>query len=233
MKKLLLLAMGCALSVGVHAVNLGIQGKTWDVGERDIREIIAEQIAKADWDSVQDELVESAKSHTANLMPNELPAASETRTRWIDPSITVKEDVYAPIEQEDGSYAWEVIVPAGSKVNPLSHVTPIDNMLFFDGRDPEQVKFALDAQRNHIYDLVLVMTAGDPGALSDHIQRPVYYANTLLMDRFGIERTPSLLGIGEGEYALYLAVTEFASPYSQERLEAGWHGLPDTKEGVK
>ncbi len=222
-----------ALSIpgtSVLADDLGVFGRVWDIEEVDLRRMMAEQIARVDQTIIQDELKTSSKNYLRTLPEDYLPKATATRTHWVDPSVVVSQDIYAPVEQEDGRYGWEVMVPAGTRVNPLTDVRPVDNMLFFNAKDPEQVEFALSALKAHPRNLMLVATGGDVGALSAKIQVPVYHSNPSLIERFEIRAIPSLLGIGTGPRELFLAVTEFEPPYDPRLIERAWNGLPDTLE---
>jgi conjugal transfer pilus assembly protein TraW len=219
---ILLLALLPAL---VFAKDFGVQGHVWEISEPDIRESLVRSAAKVDWDSINKGVADRAETWAERLDPFDLPLASKTETAWVDPSLVLTGDIKAPFETEDG-YEWRVVYPAGTRVNPLDSVRPVDNMLFFDGRDDKQVKFALDSLKNHQLDLMLVLTAGNPEKLSEKINRPVYYANTALIEKFQIQKVPSLLGVGTGARSLFLAVTTFKPPYTASLLDAAWTGLP-------
>lgn len=230
MKKYALALAIAAVAPSSLAEDMGVFGRVWDIEEIDLRKTLAEQIARVDQAAIQRELETSAKNYLKSLPADYLPKATATRTRWVDPSVVVSQDIYAPIEQPDGRYGWEVLVPAGTRVNPLTEVRPTENMLFFNAKDPEQVDFALAALRARPRNLMLVATDGDVGALSAKIQVPVYHSNPSIIERFEIRATPSLLGVGTGERELFLAVTEFESPYDPLLIERAWNGLPDTPE---
>jgi len=209
------------------AADLGVHGRLYDIEEADMRKTLIGQASEVDWASKNQALAEDAKNWGANLPQFDLPKASETKTTYIDPSITLASDINAPVEQEDGSWEWQLLHPAGTKVNPLEQVRPINNMLFFDGDDEEQVEFALAALKAKPYKLMLVETSGNPDKLSKKILRPIYYANAKILERFGIRQTPSLLGVGEDLHRFELAVTTFATPYDVTMIDKAWHGLPE------
>lgn len=226
MRSMLFGLMLGALASTAAAHDLGIQGRVWDIGETDMRQLVVQDLAKVDQGKIQKELMDSAENYTANLDPQRLPLALATRTRYVDPSSVLSQDIYAPIEQPDGRYEWRVLYPKGTRVNPLESVRPNKNMLFFDARDPDQREFALELLKQEPHRLMLVLTAGDPGKLSNQIRVPVYYANDSLIQRFQIQAVPSLLGVGEGTHYYELAVTDFAPPYRVQTAQRAWHGLP-------
>jgi conjugal transfer pilus assembly protein TraW len=230
-KKLSILLLAL-LPVLATAKDFGVNGQVWEIAEPDIREALVRSAAKVDWQEVNEGIAERAKSWADNLEPHELPLSNRTATTWVDPSIVLTGDIKAPFETETG-YEWRVVYPSGTRVNPLEAVRPVDNMLFFDGRDPEQVKFALAALKKRPLDLILVLTAGNPEKLGEKVSRPVYYANPGLIDRFKITSVPSLLGVGTGDKQYMLAVTSLAKPYKPSVIDAAWTGLAGTTKPTK
>lgn len=230
MRKKLTALLLALLSSAAYAKDFGVHGQVWPITEPDIREALIKSAAKVDWQQVNEGIAERAKTWADRLDPLDLPLAGKTETAWVDPSITLAGDIKAPFETADG-YEWRVAVPAGTRVNPLEAVRPVDNMLFFDGRDAEQVKFALAALKEHPLNLMLVLTAGNPEKLGDRISRPVYYANTGMIERFKITSVPSLLGVGTGDRQFMLAVTSFAKPYKPALIASAWTGLTEKPVG--
>lgn len=226
----LALAAGYCLSAPAWAHDLGVQGQLWPIQEVDLRELITEQVAKVNWDAINAQMVQSVKTFFDDLPQYGLPLAQTTKTVWVDPSIILNKPIVLPVKDADGNYAWRQEYPAGTKVNPLDYVTPISRMLFFSGNDPEQVAFVKAVLRAHPNNVMPVETDGNPTVLSKAIQRPVFYASTPLLTRFGIQKIPSLLGAGRGEYSHYLAVTQMAPPYSVETVDAAWYGLVPSKK---
>lgn len=224
-KKLTVLLLAL-LSTAAAAKDFGVHGQVWAITEPDIREALIQSAAKVDWQQVNEGIAERAKTWADRLDPLDLPLAGKTETAWVDPSIELTGDIKAPFETEDG-YEWRVAVPAGTRVNPLESVRPVDNMLFFDGRDAEQVKFALAALKKHPLNLMLVLTAGNPEKLGERVSRPVYYANPGMIERFKITSVPSLLGVGTGDHQFMLAVTSFAKPYKPALVDSAWTGLAE------
>src|SRR6185503_16016574 len=86
-----------------------------------------------------------------------LPEASVTQTRFINPAIVLKHDI---------SSNGQVFYRKGSRVNPLNIVRPVTNLLFFDAKSPAQKQLALAALKDYPYQLVLVLTRGDPVKLA-------------------------------------------------------------------
>jgi conjugal transfer pilus assembly protein TraW len=228
--------IGCVLfAMGsiAHATDLGVQGTTYLVAEIDLRQLIMESATRADVSAIQKKLKESAATFFDRLPAYGLPHATETATHWVDPSIVLTTDIRAPIKAQDGSYSWQVMYPKGTRVNPLETITPPDRMLFFDGTDSDQVDFVKKVLAAHPLDIMPVEVAGNPKTLSDSISRPVYYATTEMLSRFGILETPSLLGVGKGVHAYNLAVTAFAPAYTVPMVGTAWFGIETKKESAK
>ncbi len=220
---------------GACAYDLGAQGQLYSIQEIDMREAIVRSADDAKVKQFQAEVQASAKTFFEQLPDYGLPHATETATRWVDPSIVLMHDIQIPQKGPDGEYSWQILYKAGTRVNPLDYANPPDRMLFFDGTDPDQVQFVLDVLKVHPFDVLPVEVAGNPKALSDKISRPVFYANDGMLSRFGIKEVPSLLGTGKGAHAKRLAVTGFAPhDYTPQAIDAAWYGIePAHPDGGK
>ena len=111
--------------------DLGTQGPTREIAEVDLIEEMQHRVAQIDWTAKKREALTHFWDRTTFY---ELPEATETRERFIDPTVTVPRDVVAP----DGT----VIVRAGQRVNPLDRLPFTQRLVVFDTTRPAQIEFA-------------------------------------------------------------------------------------------
>lgn len=231
MRSTLALALAGMAAVA-SAKDLGVQGSVWPITERDIRELVMESAARADWQAVQKDLEKSAKEYADNLPRRTVSVAARTETRWIDPSITVDSDIKVPVKQANGEYEWQVMYRAGTRVNPLKTAAPRNAMFFFSGSDAEQValmKRLWAAAPGMI--MPIDVSGSNVQKLSETAGFPVFYAHEAMLSRFSINRAPSLLYAGSGEHRLQLGFTALARPYKDAAaLSAIAHLLPSKPE---
>ncbi len=221
-KSLTILALALSTVGAAHAHDLGVQGQLFPLIEIDIRQTIMGEVAKADMAKVQKDLTESVDRYFDGFPKRVLPSIEQTTTHYIDPSITVPDDIKAPVQGADGDYHWTVLYAKGTRVNPLEKYRPITAMLYFDGTNEDQLKFV--EQTVAVNGRVIpVETAGaNIRDVSKRLDRPVFYASEDMMQRFRVKHLPALLYPGSGEYSLYLGMTEFAAPYKPAEVNAVW-----------
>ena len=203
-------------SIGLQAHDLGVWGRAYPISEVDIKKAIAKEANHTNWQKAGDELKASTKKYFNNLPNLGLTTVNQNSTYYVDPSVAFNRDFRAP----NGQYFYH----KGTYINPLTRVRPVTNMLFFDGTDPEQVKFVLGAIKRDPLKIMPVMTNGKPLELAKKIGRPVYYANKRMIARFHITHIPSLMGVGLGQNYFHLAITNFSEPYHVGLVEKCWHG---------
>lgn len=213
-----------ALSGPLLARDLGVQGKAWDITEVDVRRLMVESAAGANWSEAQGDLEHSARRYLDNLPRRSLPVASRTETRWFDPSMTLASDIRVPVrDAKTQRWSWQALYRKGQRFNPLSTHRPLTAMLFFDGRDPAQVDFVRHALTRNPYGLMPVEVSGEnPTKLAERLSRPVFYADAALLERFSVTQAPALLYPGKNGQALLLGLTAFAQPFRVEELEQAW-----------
>ena len=211
----LLLALGMTRVV---AHDLGTFGQTFKIREVDLRTRIIKDGQAVNWTKIGLKMTRSARAYVSNLPPNELVSTQHNYTYYVDPSIALNRDF---------SYRGQVFYHKGTFVNPLEYVRPHSDMLFFDGRDQQQVAFALRALARNKKGIMLVMTAGNPVTLAKRIHRPVYYGFKRLTQRFHITHVPSLLGVGGGGHYYDLSIMNFAKPYRADLVGLCMHGCSD------
>ncbi len=127
-----------------------------------------------------------------------LPRAKKNRTYYVDPSLTVPYD----IRDHEG----RIIHPAGTTVNPLDYITLSKRLLFFDGDDPKQVKWARSVIDRDPLRVKPILTNGPVLALIKKWKLRLYFdQNGALTERFRIQRVPTMVS-QEGKW---LKVVEY------------------------
>lgn len=175
--------------------NLGVFGSTTVVVERDLIEVMQERAAAYDFAAAKEQAL-SRFWERARFF--ELPKAEVDRVRYIDPSVTLREDIRLP----DGT----PVAAAGTRVNPLEHLPFTQRLIIFDARDPDQVAFAarsageVEGKRR----VTLISTGLDRRdgwaslrEVQDRLRGPVYLLPNDLAARLKIKRVPSVVE-GEG-----------------------------------
>lgn len=133
--------------------------------------------------------------------------AAEARIFYYDPTYTVPENLK--------DHTGKVFYKKGTKVNPFETVSLSQNLLFFDGDDPEQVLFAKERLKGLSVKLILVK--GAPLALSEELKTPVYFDQSgLLTKKLGLRHVPALVT----QDALLLRIEEFNLQENKEIIPA-------------
>lgn len=110
-----------------------------------------------------------------------LPEVKVSRKYTVDPSVRIGR----PVSDHTG----RILVPAGSRVNPLEHLPTIRPIVIINGLKKKQVAWAAGLRESPL----VLITAGDIFDLSQQFGRPVYPAPKALIERFVIERAPVML----------------------------------------
>jgi conjugal transfer pilus assembly protein TraW len=186
-----LIGVALVLSTGLsQAEDIGKYGNVWDIQEQDAIDTIKGKLTKMQ-DSGQLKKFEDAyRNRQIQYIENPPPVpglttVTQTRVWTYDPTYTFQDTVHDNL--------GNVLVPAGSRVNPLDYTTLSKSILFIDGRDPKQLAFAKHDIDEHPRDKV-VLVAGSYLKLTREWQRPVYFDQRgALTHHFGITRVPSIL----------------------------------------
>jgi len=198
--------------------DLGAVGPVWPVAEPDMRLAIVAEASGVDWSGIRDELRDGAADFTRTLDGWRVPAARETETRRVDPSIVAEEPIEHLARQPDGTYRWEVLVEAGTRVNPLETAPPRTWLLVFDGDDEDQREMAEAVVSRHGHRVVPVLTRGDPQRVARDWGTPAYRAQAWHFERLGITHVPALAGVHPDD-PLRIRVTQFSRPWLPSEVE--------------
>lgn len=179
--------------------NLGVIGPTHDIIEPDMIEELKRRALLVDWEAQKKGVVD--KFWTESWGNFTLPVAKEDSAFLVDPSFTVKSDIVA-----NGN----VVVKAGTKVNPQKSVPLSQRYIFFDGTDERQKKVIADyikANKLSYESTHLIITEMDrKGGFKAFQELMNYFGGNRIAvmekgmkERFKIKAVPSILS-GSGDY---------------------------------
>jgi conjugal transfer pilus assembly protein TraW len=165
-------------------------GATYRVAEPDIVEEIQKRADAFDWDKEKAKLAERAMTNLDGGKPLvALPRAQATREFFVDPSITLVDDVVGT----DGTVA----APKGATINPFSFMAFSKSFVAFDPDDPKQVAVAKRWLKEHAPAMLLATHLPPPAkgkpTLAQSFGQSVYPLSPELVARFGLAAVPSLV----------------------------------------
>lgn len=176
-------------AAGAHAQDLGTQGPSYPVKEPDLLEAIESRLKQKQSTGEIQRLQREAANRARALAESPPPVKSvkttqKGRTYDFDPSYTAPSTVRG--------LQGEVLVAAGTRVNPLDYVGLSRPLFFFDGRDSRQRRMALSANQRHPGGVKLIMTAGRPlEFMRKHRILTFYDQGGTLVARLGIRQVPA------------------------------------------
>ena len=187
----LALCLGLGLATPAVAIDAGRVGPVYGIREPDFLDEIARTVkAKVDsgeWKRLQEEARRRATAGLANPRPIAGITTATTRRTWLfDPSVVLSKS----IPDANG----RVMYPAGTRVNPLDTVSLPQPLLFFDGRDPQQITVALGLMRQYKGAITPILVAGSWQKLGKEWHRQVYFDQQgKLVQQLGIQAVPALV----------------------------------------
>jgi len=185
--------MGLALlsMVGISsAVDLGVVGRTYGIAEKDFVEQILDTLRRKQKSGELDKLKEEYKTKMTSAIQNPralgLPKTVKPRVHYYDPTTTFPDTISDP----NGN----VIVAAGTTVNPFDTITLHTEMLFFDASDKQQVEFARRYVDSKPGGVKPILVGGSYLDLMKKWKRHVYYDQRgTLVARFSIQQVPAIV----------------------------------------
>ena len=200
---LLVLLLLCAAPSA--ATDLGRFGRTYEIAERDLLELIEARLkaleASGELEVLQARFGASVKERLRRPRGVTLPRATRARARSYDPSITVPADIL----DADGA----LLVAAGTRVNPLDSVSLTTPLLFFDGDDEAQRRWARTLLDGAPHDFVPVLTNGPVLELMETWRAPLYFdQGGIYVRKLGLEALPVIVR----QDGRQLAIEEVALP---------------------
>jgi conjugal transfer pilus assembly protein TraW len=188
------------------AVDLGTIGPTYEIGEPHLLAFIERRLREKERSGELQRLAESARARGIDTVRQPPPVeglrtTERPRTFYIDPSFTLDRNITDP--------QGRLMFAAGTRKNPLEVVSLSRHLLFFDARDPRQVKHARELSGRYAGRVKPILTGGSYLDLMKAWRVPVYYDQSgTLTRRFGIRQVPALVS----QDGLRLRIDELGLP---------------------
>ncbi|ENO8811617.1 type-F conjugative transfer system protein TraW [Photobacterium damselae] len=196
----------CSLTFSpAHAKNLGTIAQTFPIAEIDMLDWIMARLrhfeATGKLEKMQDEFTERVKQSVIRPTPVAgLTTTNTPKTYYIDPTLTLAED----IKDANG----KVLFHKGLKINPfdsstwpnskgLPHLYLSKILVFLDGDDMRQLRFAKDLQQQeqakaHPLKFKWILVKGEPAKVQHYLKEKVYFDQLgNITKRFDIKHIPT------------------------------------------
>jgi len=178
-------------SPAVAAIDLGMIGPTTPIAEPDLLlELQAKLREKAGSGELQQWADVARQRAVASIrMPSAVPGlrrSAHARSFYFDPTVHVAQ----PLVDAQG----QVLVAAGTRVNPLTIASLSQRLLFFDGRDAAQVRQARALIERYDGKVKPILVAGSYLDLMRQWRFSVFYDQQgTLVQKLGITQVPALV----------------------------------------
>jgi conjugal transfer pilus assembly protein TraW len=175
----------------VRAEEMGTIGPTYAIEEPHLLKAIEQQLRAKEKSGELARLEDLAKRRIVEAIehPIALPGITHTKTAhsfYFDPSMVVRENIT--------DARGNILVPAGTRQNPLEIVSLSKHLLFFDGTDARQVEWARQLIARDEGKVKPILVAGSYLALMARWQLPVYFDQQgALTRKLGITHVPALV----------------------------------------
>lgn len=210
MRRIFVAMTAVLIASAAHAGNLGTAGATYGIAERDALAEIEEKAKGIDWKRVITR--KSIEEYDGPQDRVRLPRAGRDRSFPVEMTYTLQMDV------PDGNGG--VLYPKGYTFNPLDYVAFARTLVVINGSDPEQVKWFAGSEYRGRIDVMLILTEGPYRSLGKKLDVPLYYADSLLIERLRLAAVPSIVR-QEGRV---MVVHEHAIPDSAPRVQGPGKG---------
>jgi conjugal transfer pilus assembly protein TraW len=181
-----LLSIAVALAATqVHARDLGTVGAVYPIAEPDSLAELKARVARVDWKKHLDR--DRLAARVRDFRPRglkRLPPATRDRSFLSDLTYTLERDI------PDGRGG--ILYPRGYRFNPLDYVRLRRTVIVIDGSDRRQVAWFRKSPWKRDINALLLLTGGNYAPLGDSLGRPVFYADQLIVERFGLRAVPSV-----------------------------------------
>jgi conjugal transfer pilus assembly protein TraW len=173
------------------AADLGTIGPTHRIAEPHLLQMLEQRLRDKRLSGELARLEQEAGARGSEAVRQPAPVdgvrtTTAPRSFHVDPSITLTQNILGP--------QGELLYAAGTRANPLDVVAMSRQLLFFDARDPRQVRQAQGIISKAPETFKPILTGGSYLELMQAWRVPVYYDQLgLLTRRLGIAQVPALV----------------------------------------
>lgn len=183
--------------------DLGVRGPIAEISEPDLIELMKERFARIDW---EDQKRRAADNFWHKQAFRILPEAHEDRTRELDPTIYITEDIVGANS--------EVIAQKGSVINPLDLSPFTQALVIFDPLDADQMERIQRAlpeimKTPGVHQVTYIVTQLDRESgwesykeVTDALDAPVFLLTPDVQQRFELEYVPSIVTAKQGRFVI-------------------------------
>lgn len=164
-----------------NAKDFGTQGHVFTIIEEDFLEVINARLQKIDWDEFNKNTQNKTKEYIERpTAVSGIVKAKESKEFFYDPTYVLTQDIR--------DHNNQLLHKKGTKVNPLEFTPLKEALLFIDGDDDSQVKFALKQQAK------IILVKGSPLKLQRKEKIWIYFdQGGILTSKLGITQVPALV----------------------------------------
>ena len=191
MKKTLLALLLLLSSNRAVAKDYGVHGVTYEIREKNFLEEIQEKLREAQKNGKLDKFQNDAKKQMVDSVNHPKAVDGITKTEvarewFFDPSVSRSED----LKDQNG----QIFYRAGTKVNPLDSLSLSKVLIFIDGDDEQQVKWALKQNRIRKSRVKIILVKGAVIELMRSKKIRFYFdQNGNLIKKFEIKSVPAIV----------------------------------------
>lgn len=159
---------------------LATLGMTFEIAEISLKDLLLERMKHVDIKKSEQEIKERVKHTARHPKPIFTNARCQKHRKWIfDPTVTLSEDIC--------DIKGKVLVPKGQTYNPLKHRTLSTQLVLIEGRDKEQVEWAIRQKKSKI-----ILVNGSPLDIEEQYTVPIYFdQGGFLCQKFGVGAFPA------------------------------------------
>jgi conjugal transfer pilus assembly protein TraW len=160
-------------------------GRIYPIAEPSMLDEMIARANEIDWDTMKADAID--KLLAAQKARIDIPRTVTSYSYYVDPTVTIEEDIYVHDNQ--------LLVAAGTRINPLEHMPLTKRYLIFDVSDDTQIpllRYLVDQ-----YPFSKIISTRLP---SSELRAPlheefgmIYQVDPMLHERFGLERVPSMV----------------------------------------
>lgn len=191
-KKLYCLLMIIVANLAISE-DLGIIGKTYPIGEQNLMDYIKSRattlVNNGQWENLRKKAVRDTENRIDHppVIAGIYPTV-ESSVRYYDPAVRINQDIINP-------YDKSIIARKGQIVNPTTYMSFNNELIFIDGRDKNQVEYALaESKRSLFQSSIVLIAANNFRDLLRQEQHLFFYdQGAALTKKFNIRHVPTII----------------------------------------